>query len=50
MFEALCFVLGFIFGVSSCWYYYNRVHKLLLELDGKYNRLVTLISEWQKKI
>lgn len=44
------FCIGFLFGSGAVWLIFNNIHSLLEEIDQKYNRLVTLMSEWQKKL
>lgn len=50
IFLVVLFLLGFFCGAFLMWCYYARLTKMLTALDDKYNRLVTLMSEWQKKL
>lgn len=50
MFESLLFLFGFIIGASAMYYYFNRVHAALEELNQKYTQLINIVSVWQKKL
>lgn len=44
------FSVGILVGFVLMFCYHLCIHKTLLSLDQKYNRILTLMSEWQKKI
>jgi hypothetical protein len=42
-------ILGFACGTGLMMLYLNQVKAIMEELHGKYERLISVISEWQKK-
>ncbi len=48
--SSLFFVSGLLLGAASMYCFFNRLTKMLMILDKKYDRLIQIVSHWQKKI
>jgi hypothetical protein len=48
--EELIFIAGFVVGSAMIIFYLCHSKKILSSLEEKYERLVNILSEWQRKI
>lgn len=50
MFTAIMFIIGFSLGATLAYISFKPVHEALESLEAKHERLISIISQWQKKV
>lgn len=44
------FIIGFLTGTTMLYLFFNKVHNYLTVLDKKHDKIINILSHWQKKI
>lgn len=50
LFNLLSFLVGFLLGASLIYLWYQPVQIMVSQLEKRYENLINILSQWQKKI